>query len=108
VNAAQQERSQLENEAQREFAKVIELARGEAKQEVSKAEGYLADRVNRAEGDVARFREMVKQYSAAKEVTRRRLYLETLEKVLPKVKRVLVVDGSGVLKLLPLADGGGK
>ena len=64
-------------------------------------------RVNRAEGDVARFREIVKQYQAAKEVTRRRLYLETLERVLPKVRRVLVVDGDGVLKLLPL-DGLGK
>ena len=108
VNAAQQERSQLENEAQREYNKVIELAKGDAKREVSEAEGYQADRVNRAHGDVARFKEMVTQYQAAKEVTRRRLYLETLERVLPKVKRVLVVDKDGVLKLLPLTDGGGK
>jgi len=102
VNEAQQERSQLENEAKREYNKVIELARGDAKRQISEAEGYRADRVNRAEGDVARFRELVKQYQAAKEVTRRRLYLETLERVLPRVKRVLVVDGDGVLKLLPL------
>ncbi len=105
VNEAQQERSQLENEAKREYNKVIELARGDAKRQISEAEGYQADRVNRAEGDVARFRELVKQYQAAKDVTRRRLYLETLERVLPKVKRVLVVDGDGVLKLLPLDVG---
>ena len=48
----------------------------------------------------------MKQYQAAKDVTRRRLYLETLERVLPKVERVLVVDKEGVLKLLPLAGGG--
>ena len=73
VNEAQQERSQLENEAKREYNKVIELARGDAKRQVSEAEGYQADRVNRAEGDVARFRELVTQYQAAKDVTRRRL-----------------------------------
>ncbi len=107
VNEAEQERDQLKNEAEREYAKVIQLALGDAKRQVSEAEGYAIDRVNRAEGDVARFREIVKQYQAAKEVTRRRLYLETLERVLPKVRRVLVVDGDGVLKLLPL-DGLGK
>lgn len=108
VNAAQQELSQLENEAQREYAKVIELARGEAKREITEAEGYAVDRVNRAKGDVARFIQLVKQYLAAKQVTRRRLYLETLERVLPKVKRILVVDKQGVLKLLPLTEGGGR
>ena len=108
VNEAQQERSRLENEAQREYAKVVELARGEAKRQISEAEGYQADRVNRAEGDVARFKEMVKQYQASPEVTRRRLYLEALERVLPKVRRVMVVDNEGVLKFLPLGEGGVK
>jgi len=106
VNAAQQERNQLVNEAEREYNKVIELAEGQAKREVSQAEGYAIDRTNKAKGDVARFRELLGIYGQSKEVTRRRLYLETLEEVLPRVQRVLVVDGDGVLQHLPLAGGG--
>jgi membrane protease subunit HflK len=108
VNAAQQERSRLENEAQREYNKVIQVALGEAKREVSEAEGYAADRVNRAKGDVARFVEILQVYQASKEVTRRRLYLETIEKVLPKVKEVVVVSDEGILKHLPVAKGGAR
>jgi membrane protease subunit HflK len=109
VNAAQQERAQLENEAQREYNKAIAQARGEALREVSEAEGYAVDRVNRAKGDVARFRELVAVYAQSPEVTRRRLYLETIEKVLPKVRSVVVADEEGVLKMLPLArEGGGR
>ncbi len=108
VNAAEQERSQLENEALREFNKIIEFARGDAKREVSEAQGYAADRVNRARGDVARFAELLKVYGASKEVTRRRLYLETVEKILPKAERVLVVESEGVWKMLPLVPEGVK
>jgi len=114
VNAAQQERSQLENEAQREYNKAIAQARGDALREVSEAEGYAIDRVNRAKGDVARFRELVEVYSVSPEVTRRRLFLETMERVLPDVRRVVVATDDGVLKMLPLAldgtaaKGGGK
>jgi len=107
VNAAQQERSQLENEAQREYNKAIAQARGDALREVSEAEGYAVDRVNRAKGDVARFVELVAVYAQSPEVTRRRLFLETVEKVLPKVRRVVVASGEGVLKLLPLEGEGG-
>ena len=107
VNAAQQERSQLENEAQREYNKAIAQARGDALREVSEAEGYAVDRVNRAKGNVARFAELVQVYTTSPEVTRRRLYLETLEEVLPKVKRVVVASGEGVLKFLPLDGEGG-
>ena len=106
VNAAEQERDQAQNEAQKEYSKVIELAKGEAKHAVSEAEGYAADRVNRAHGDVARFKKLLEAYQAAKEVTRRRLYLETVEMVLPRVKRILVVSDEGILKLLPLQEGG--
>jgi len=106
VNAAQQERAQLENEAQREYNKVIQVALGEAKRQVSEAEGYAADRVNRARGDVARYTQLLSAYLESKEVTRRRLYLETLERVLPRVKRILVVSDKGVLKMLPLDLGG--
>lgn len=108
VNAAQQEMSRLENEAQREYNKVIQVALGEAKREVSEAEGYAANRVNRAKGDIARYNQILQVYQASKEVTRRRLYLETIEKVLPKVKEVVVVSDEGVLKHLPVAKGGAR
>ena len=102
VNAAQQERSQLENEAQKEYNKAIAQAEGNALREVSEAEGYAVERVNRAKGDVARFVELVAVYKTSPEVTRQRLFLETIEKVLPNVRRVVVASGDGVLKLLPL------
>jgi len=108
VNAAEQERDQAKNEAQREYSKVIELARGEAKQQISEADGYLADRVNRAQGDVARFKKIYEAYAVAKEVTRKRLYLETVERVFPQIEKILVVSDEGVLKMLPLAGGGGR
>lgn len=108
VNAAEQERDQAQNEAQKEYSKVVELARGEAKRVVSEAEGYEADRVNRAQGDVARYVQLLSAYQEAPEVTRRRLYLETMEETLPQLDRILVVDDQGVLKMLPLNTGGIK
>ncbi|MHC4549834.1 MAG: FtsH protease activity modulator HflK [Planctomycetota bacterium] len=108
VNAAQQEMSQVGNEAQREYNKVIQVALGEAKRQVSEAEGYAADRINRAKGDIARYNEILKVYQASKEVTRRRLYLEMIERVIPRVKEVLVVSEEGVLKHLPLGKGGAR
>lgn len=107
VNSAEQERSRMENEALKERNRVIPRARGKAKQELEQAEGYAIDRVNRAKGDVARFQEMLEAYKESPEVTRQRLYLETIERVLPKVKRIVVADESGVLKLLPLEGAGG-
>ena len=108
VNAAEQERSRTENEAQREYHKVIKVAEGNAKRQLTEAEGYAVDRINRAKGNVARFVEILKAYQASRQVTRKRLYLEALEGVLPGVERIVVVDGdggSGILKLLPLAEG---
>ena len=106
VNAAQQERSRLENEAQREYNKAIAQARGEALRDVSEAEGYAIDRVNRSKGDVARFVALVRVYKTSPEVTRRRLYLEAVERVIPAVDRVIVAPGEGVLKMLPLRGEG--
>ena len=108
VNAAEQERDQAQNEAQKEYSKVVELARGEAKRVVSEAEGYEADRVNRAQGDVARYVQLLAAYQEAPEVTRKRLYLETMEETIPQLDRILVVDEQGVLKMLPLNAGGAK
>jgi membrane protease subunit HflK len=107
VNKAQQERSRLENEAMQEYNKVIPLSRGEAKQTVAEAEGYELDRVNHAKGEVARFTELLAAYKESPQVTRKRLYLEAMEEVLPHVKRIVVADSDGILKLLPLAEPGG-
>ncbi len=106
VNAAQQERSQLENEAQREYNKAIAQARGDALRKVSEAEGYAIDRTNRAKGDVARFNELVEVYRTSPQVTRQRLFLEAMERVLPGVHRVVVASDGGVLKMLPLGRSG--
>jgi len=103
VNQAQQEKEKLINEAQSEYNKVIPRAQGEAQQTIQEAEGYALDRVNRAQGDSARFDALYTEYRKAPEVTRKRLYLETMTKVLPKVERKVVVD-DGVKGVLPLLN----
>jgi len=106
VNEAQQEREEKINTAQRDYNKVIPRARGEAQRMIEEAHGYALDRVNRAEGDAARFTALYGQYRKAPEVTRKRLYLETLAKVLPKAGHKLVVDEQlrGLVPLLNLAQ----
>lgn len=103
VNQAQQEREERINTAQREYNQVIPRAQGEAQQTVERAEGYALDRVNRAEGDAARFTALFEEYRKAPEVTRKRIYLETLGRVLPKAGRKVVVDEE-VRGLLPLLN----
>jgi modulator of FtsH protease HflK len=107
VNQAQQEREQRINTAQREYNQVIPRATGEAAQNIEQAEGYALDRVNRAKGDAARFTAVYEEYRKAPEVTRKRLYLETLAKVLPKAGKKVVVD-EGVKGVLPLLGLDGK
>jgi len=110
VNQAQQERERLINEAKAQFNAVIPKAKGEAQQMIAEAEGYAADRVNRAEGDAALFREVLAAYRRAPDVTRRRIYLETMQSVLPQVKRKVILDEDlkGLLPLLSLDQGGVK
>ena len=103
VNEAQQEREKLINQAQAEFNKVIPRARGEAEQMIQEAEGYALERVNRSKGEVARFNVLFGQYRLAKDVTRLRIYLETMNTILPKVGKKLIVDES-VKGLIPLLD----
>ena len=107
VNQAQQQRDRMINEARAEYNRVIPRARGEAEQTVLQAEGYALDRVNRAEGEATRFAAVESAYRQAPDVTRRRLYLETMQRILPRVGRKLYVDedATGVLPLLSL-DGG--
>ena len=103
VNEAQQEREKLINQAQAEFNKVIPRARGEAEKMIQEAEGYAMERVNRAKGEVARFNVLFSQYRLAKDITRQRIYLETMNKVLPRVGKKLIIDES-VKGLIPLLD----
>jgi membrane protease subunit HflK len=104
VNQAQQQRDRMINEARAEYNKVIPRASGEAQQAILAAEGYALNRVNRAQGESTRFRDVHEAYRQAPEVTRRRLYLETMERVLPTSGGRLFVDenASGILPLLPL------
>ena len=101
VNQAQQEKEKLINEARREYNKVIPLAEGEKDQRVREAEGYKLKRVNEAEGDVARFDAVLAEYLKAPEVTKRRIYLETLQDVLPNLHSKIILDEKG-RQILPL------
>ena len=104
VNQAEQQRDQLTNEARAEYNKVIPRARGEAEQAILQAQGYLLNRVNGAEGDAARFNSLYDAYRKAPQVTRRRMFLETMQKVLPRLGGKLLLDenADGVMPLLPL------
>ena len=106
VNQAQQEKEKLINQARREYNKVIPLAEGEKDQRVREAEGYKLKRVNEAEGDVARFKALFGEYLNAPEVTKRRIYLETLQDVLPNLKSKIILDEKGrqILPLLQLGQ----
>ena len=81
---------------------MLASARGEAAALIERAEAYRAEAVNTAEGEAARFNSVYDEYVKAPEVTRRRMYLETMEKVLGGVDKVLLDDGAGVVPYLPL------
>ena len=112
VNEAQQEREKLINQAQSEYNREIPKAEGAALQTIQEAEGYAMDRVNRAQGDASLFTAIFRAYQRAPDVTRKRMYLETMNEVLPRVKGKIIVDDQlkGVLPLLNLnqADKGGQ
>jgi membrane protease subunit HflK len=101
VNQAQQERERAINIANGEYNKEVPRARGRAGQSIRAAEGYAKQRVNEAEGEVAAFNALLAEYVKAPEVTRRRLYLETMAEALPKVKSKVIV-GDDVKGLLPV------
>lgn len=107
VNQSQQEKEKLINQARAEYNKVIPRARGEAEQGIQEAEGYAIERVNRAEGDVARFNAMYAEYKKAPEVTRRRIYLETMREVIPRLGSKIIIDDDvqGILPHLQLPTG---
>ncbi len=104
VNQAQQEKERMINEARAEYNAVVPRARGEAQQTIQQAEGYATDRVNRARGDAELFKSLLAAYRRSPEVTRRRIYLETMLAVYPNVQQKIVLDQAleGILPLLQL------
>ncbi len=108
VNEAKQEKEKLINQAWERYNKVIPKARGEAERTIKEAEGYALNRINRAKGDAAKFIAVWEAYKNAKDVTRRRLYLEAMNEILPKAGNKFIVDSKekGILPLLNLNKGG--
>lgn len=106
VNVAKQDRETTINQAWEAYNKVIPKAKGEASQTISEAEGYAVNRTNRAAGDAKKFLAVWQEYSRAKDVTKRRLYLETLEKIMPKIGTKYIIDSEqkGILPLLSLNE----
>jgi len=111
VQAAQQERDRLEKEADAYANRVVAEARGQAAQLLEEAEAYRAEVVNNAQGEASRFEAVYEEYVKAPEVTRRRMYLETMEKVLGDMDKVILdgvggeaAAGTGVVPYLPLNE----
>ena len=92
VNESLQEKERKINEAWSEYNQEIPKASGEAEQAIRGAEGYATERVNRSRGDAALFESVYKEYAKAPAVTRRRLYLETLNDILPKIRKKFIID----------------
>jgi len=109
VQDAEQERDRLQNVADAYANRVLAEARGEAAQVLEQAEGYRSRVVNEAEGEASRFSAVLGEYEKAPEVTRKRLYLETMESVLGRVDKIILDEnssggGQGVVPYLPLNE----
>ncbi len=102
VNEAQQEKETLINQAKSEYNKVVPKAKGQAEETVQKAMGYATRRVNNSQGEVERFNALYSEYTRAPEVTKRRIYLETMQEVLPQLGDIIVTteNGNNVIPLL--------
>ena len=109
VNEAKQEKEKMINPAWEAYNKVIPRARGQAEKTIREAEGYALDKVNRAKGETERFLAALSEYKKAPEITKKRLYLETLMDVLPKAKAKYIIDSKqpSILPLLNLDKKGG-
>ena len=109
VASAKEDRERLINEAKGYQNDIIPKARGEAEKELKAAEAYTVERIRRAQGDADRFAAVYAEYKKAPEVTETRLYLETMEKVLPELQKYVIENdiGGGLLNLLNLTKQGG-
>ena len=113
VNEAEQQKESLIFQAREQFNREVPRARGEAKKMLQEAEGYAVERINKAQGETSRFLALLAEYQKAPTVTRRRMHIETLEEVLPRLEETYIMDESsgGLLPLLPLRkslEGGAK
>jgi len=110
VNEAEQERESKINQAQAAYNREIPKAKGSALQTISQAEGYALERVNKAQGEAKRFLDVLREYRQAKDVTKRRLYLESMNRLLDKVDEIYVIDADqkGLVPLLDLQKARGK
>ena len=106
VNESLQEKERKINEAWSEYNQVVPRAQGEAEQTIQAAEGYATERVNNAQGDASRFTSVYREYVKAPSVTRRRLYLETIADILPRLSRKIIFDESqkNIMPLLNLGE----
>jgi membrane protease subunit HflK len=106
VQRARQDKDRLKNEAEAFRNDVVPRARGEAAGILAQADAYSQEVVNRAKGDANRFNSVYKSYIVSKDVTKRRIYLETMEEVLGKVNKVIIDNkgGAGVVPYLPLPE----
>lgn len=107
VNEADQDMKRLVNEAEEAYNQVIPKARGSAKKLLEEAHGYAVERVNLAKGETFRFEAVLKEYNRAKNVTRKRMYLETMQNILPSVTEVYVIDKEQ-RSVLPFLNVGGE
>jgi membrane protease subunit HflK len=107
VNRAQQDRENAINIANGDYNDAVPKAKGQADQAIRAAEGYQFKRVNEAEGDIASFNAILEQYIKAPEITRTRLYLETMGDVLPQMGQKIIIDDS-MRQLLPILPLSGK
>jgi membrane protease subunit HflK len=113
VNEAEQQKESLIFQAREQFNREVPRARGEAKKALQEAEGYAIERINKARGETNRFLALLAEYKKAPTVTRRRIHIETLEEILPRLDETYIMDedGKGLLPLLPLrkpAQGGAQ
>ena len=107
VNQAQQEREKAINVANGTYNQSVPRASGEADQKISEAQGYATERINEAEGDAARFNALFTEYQKAPEVTKRRIYLETMQDVIPQLGKKIIID-EDAQQILPLLNLGGE
>jgi membrane protease subunit HflK len=107
VNQALQEKEKMIYQAREEYNKAIPAAKGEAERVIRAAEGYALDRINTAKGDANLYVAQYTAYAKSKNVTRRRMYLETMEEILPKLGGKYIID-SEQRSILPLLNVGGK
>ncbi len=109
VNEAKQEKERVINQAWEAYNKVVPLAKGEAERTIREAEGYDLDKVNRALGEAERFLETWKAYQKAPQITKERLYLDTMKDILPKAKDKYIIDPkqTSILPLLNIGEKGG-